>query len=353
MSLWKQRIAQVGEELERDLLKLESSSLDLEEFSIALSELESRYLAKKGMVNNIMGQLAQLAPDERPEFGRLVNELKARAGAALGSARDRNRRLSRADRLSKEKIDITLPGKGAHLGSAHPISAAISRGLAILREMGFSQQRAPEIDTEFYMFDALNFPKDHPARDMQDTFYLSDTHVLRSQTTNAQARLLQNYRAPLRACVAGKVHRNETVSARSLMTFHQIDVLVVDRDVQFGDLLSHLEVFFRRFWGREIDLRTRLSYFPFVQPGIEVDMRCLLCRGTGCPTCKQSGWVEVCGAGMVHPNVLEAGEVDSETWTGFAWGLGVERLVMLEHGIGDIRHLIQNDLRVLEQFESL
>ena len=300
-----------------------------------------------------MRQLANISVDERPEFGRLINELKTRALSAIGTRLKFNQEQSLSRRLHAEKIDITLPGKSAFLGSAHPVQATIARGMDILRELGFSLQGAPEIDTEFFMFDALNFPKDHPARDMQDTFYVGDTHVLRSQTTNAQVHLLQTAGVPVRAAVGGKVYRNETVSARSLVTFHQIDVLVVDEDVNLGDLLSHLELFFQRFLEREIQLRIRMSYFPFVQPGVEVDICCVLCEGAGCSACKHSGWIEVCGAGMVHPNVLKNGGVDPEKWSGFAWGVGIERLVMLKFGIGDIRQLVQNDMRNLGQFEKL
>lgn len=353
MSHWKQQIAQVGEQLEKDLELIESNSLDLKENNRQLKNLEVQFLAKKGVINQLMRQIADVEPVERPEFGRLINELKARAATSIGDRLNFNLKLSLSKRLSEEKIDVTLPGKSSYLGSSHPVQSTMTKGMDVLREMGFSLQWAPEIDTEFFMFDALNFPKHHPARDMQDTFYLTDSHVLRSQTTNAQVHLLQKVGVPIRVAVAGRVYRNETVSARSLVTFHQIDVLVVDQDLNFGDLLSHLELFFRRFLERDVQLRIRMSYFPFVQPGVEVDISCLLCDRAGCAACKYSGWIEVCGAGMVHPNVLKNGGVNPEKWSGFAWGVGIERLVMLKYGIRDIRQLVQNDMRNLSQFEKL
>ncbi len=325
-------------------------------FSNALSQLHDlhlKFLGKRGIIVSIMGMMSSISPSDRPKFGQMVNELKANAEAKIRRAQTRVEADQLHNQMASESLDVSLPGLCGELGSAHPVTIAIQRAEMVLRELGFSLHDAPEIDSEYYMFDALNFPKDHPARDMQDTFYLGKKSLLRSHTTNAQVRLLQTFGAPLRAAVSGICFRNEDVSARSLVSFHQIDILVVDKKVCYGDLIFHLECFFERLLGRKAQLRVRLSYFPFVQPGIEVDIRCWLCKGNGCAACKRSGWIEVCGAGMVHPAVLAHGGIRANDFCGFAWGMGVERLVMLQYGIEDVRQLVQNDLRFLRQFQPL
>lgn len=318
-----------------------------------LRALHIRFLGKKGEIAHIMRSMRDLPAVDRPKLGQLVNDLKVDAETKIHLAQARFECKQLEQRMKREALDVSLPGICKELGSLHPVTIAIQRAEEVLRELGFSIHDAPEIDSEYHMFDALNFPKDHPARDMQDTFYLSEKTLLRSHTTTAQPRLIKSLGAPLRVAVSGKCYRNEDVSARSLVSFHQIDVLVVDRGISYGDLIFHLQRFFENLLQRKAQLRVRLSYFPFVQPGIEVDICCWLCSGKGCTTCKRSGWIEICGAGMVHPTVLTSAGVNDDEYSGFAWGMGIERLVMLQYGIEDIRQLVQNDLRFLHQFQSL
>lgn len=350
---WKNALESIEQSFQKALVDVESALTTSADVQGQVNALQAEYLAKKGKIAGLMRQLQQVENDQRPEFGKHVNLFKERAQEKVFALQVLLDHKAQNRKLHQDQIDVTLPGRMPQVGCAHPIRATIDRAMEVLRELGFTLQLAPEMDNEYYMFDALNFPKDHPARDMQDTFYLADDLLLRSHTTNAQVRLLEAFGAPLRAAVSGQVFRNEEVSARSLVAFHQIDVLVVDRDVTYADLIDHLEIFLNRFFGKKIEMRTRLSYFPFVQPGIEVDIRCPLCPGSGCSVCKKSGWIEICGAGMVHPQILKNGGIDPESYTGFAWGLGVERLVMLAFGIRDIRQFVQNDARFLQQFCKL
>jgi phenylalanyl-tRNA synthetase alpha chain len=219
--------------------------------------------------------------------------------------------------------------------------------------MGFSVQLGPDIDSDYYNFEGLNFPPEHPARDMQDTFYLTPQMLLRTQTTNIQLRTMESQKPPIRIIAPGKVYRNETITARSHVFFHQVDALYIDKGVTFADLLATLHEFLSRLFHQEVETRFRPSYFPFVEPGMEVDVRCLSCGGTGCMLCKYSGWLEVAGAGMVHPEVLKNGGIDPEVYSGYAWGMGVERIILLRHGVRDIRLFTENDMRFLEQFPAL
>jgi phenylalanyl-tRNA synthetase alpha chain len=225
--------------------------------------------------------------------------------------------------------------------------------LDVLSSMGFSVQYGPDIESDYYNFEALNFSKDHPARDMQDTFYLAPDVLLRTHTTNAQVRIMEKTGLPIRVAMPGRAFRNETVTARSHIFFHQVDGLYIDKNVTFCDLLSTLEEFFFKLFKKKIETRFRTSYFPFVEPGMEADVRCIICEGGGCPVCKFTGWLEVLGAGMVHPNVLKAGGIDPEEYSGYAWGMGLERLVMVRHGIKDIRAFSENHLKFLRQFTAL
>jgi phenylalanyl-tRNA synthetase alpha chain len=255
--------------------------------------------------------------------------------------------------LAKEKIDITLPGRRRFSGRKHLLTSAMDEIIDILIGMGFSVQYGPEIDTDYYNFEALNFAPDHPARDMQDTFYIASNMLLRTHTSNIQARIMESHEPPLRIIAPGKVYRNETVTARSHVFFHQIETLYIDKGVTFVDLLSTMDEFLGKVFYRGIETRFRPSYFPFVEPGMEVDITCLVCEGEGCPICKHTGWLEVAGAGMVHPEVLKNGGIDPEVYTGYAWGMGLERTVMLKYGIKDIRLFTENDLRFLQQFPAI
>jgi phenylalanyl-tRNA synthetase alpha chain len=252
--------------------------------------------------------------------------------------------------LASEALDITLPGRSRFVGRRHPLTQAMDTILQILIGMGFSVQYGPDIDTDYYNFEALNFPPEHPARDMQDTFYISPNVLLRTHTSNIQARVMEANKPPIRIIAPGKVYRNETITARSHVFFHQVEAFYVDKGVTFADLLSTMKEFLEKLFKQGIETRFRPSYFPFVEPGMEVDVRCLVCEGQGCPICKHSGWLEIAGAGMIHPEVLRNGGIDPEEYSGYAWGMGLERLVLIMYGIKDIRLFTENDLRFLKQF---
>ena len=253
-------------------------------------------------------------------------------------------------RIEKERLDITLPGRKRFHGKKHPIYLLRDEMISILSGMGFSVQYSPDLDSDYYNYEGLNFPPDHPARDMQDTFYLAPDELLRSHTSNTQLRVMERSKPPIRIIAPGTVYRNETISSRSHVFFHQIEGIYIAENVSFTDLFSTMEEFWSKLFHRDIETRFRPSYFPFVEPGVEVDIRCTACEGSGCRLCKHSGWLEVAGAGMVHPEVLRNGGVDPEDCSGYAWGMGLERLAMLFYGVKDIRMFAENDLRFLKQF---
>jgi phenylalanyl-tRNA synthetase alpha chain len=301
-----------------------------------------------------MVALRDLAPDERPKMGQAINALKTEFSLLCEQALKSFSQNEVARRLEEEKLDISLPGRHAFMGRCHPIRQMMDEMIAIFAEMGFTVQYGPEIDSDYYNFEGLNFPKDHPARDMQDTFYVAPDQLLRTHTTNVQLRVMESHRPPIRVIAPGTVYRNENVSARSHVFFQQIDGLYIDKEVTFSDLFATMNTFCAKLFNRAVETRFRPSFFPFVEPGLELDLKCTACDGDGdgCRLCKQTGWLEILGAGMVHPTVLRNGGVDPEHYNGFAWGLGVERLALLRYGIPDIRLLSENDLRFLEQFIS-
>lgn len=316
----------------------------------ALEEIKVRYLGRKGPVQALMKELREAPPEQRPELGQQINRLKERIAAGCHQREEQLRQSEEGERLKHEWVDVTLPGRCHRLGGVHPITRMLDELLDILMEMGFSVQYGPEIESDYYNFEALNFGADHPARDMHDTFYISPKVLLRTHTSPTQIRVMEHNRPPIRVVAPGRCFRNEDITARSHVFFHQIDGFYIDEKVSFADLMQTLESFLQRLFGKQVELRFRPSYFPFVEPGLELDVACLSCNGEGCTVCKHSGWLEVLGAGMIHPEVLRAGGIDPEQYTGFAWGLGIERLVMLRHGIPDIRLLTDNDLRLLAQF---
>jgi phenylalanyl-tRNA synthetase alpha chain len=324
-------------------LKAASSSKDLE-------SLKVKYLGKKGPVAGLMLELKHCSSEERPHLGKLINELKEELVLHCEHSLHRVKLAELQSQFEREWIDVSLPGRRHFLGRVHPVQQTLRRVLDILIGMGFSVQLGPDVDTDFNNFEGLNFPKDHPARDMQDTFYLDTEHLLRTHTSNVQVRVMQNHAPPIRIIAPGRCFRNETISARSHVFFHQVEGLYVDRDVSFADLMATMEDFLSKLLGQKAQTRFRPSYFPFVEPGLEVDVRCTSCRGSGCRICKHTGWLEILGAGMVHPNVLLKGNIDPETYSGYAWGLGIERLAMLFSDIRDIRAFTENDLRFLSQF---
>lgn len=312
--------------------------------------LKIKYLGKKGLVADLMLQLKEASTEERPILGKLINTLKVEIEDLLSSAFTTLESVERAKKLETEKMDISLPGRRKSLGRKHPISIMTSQVVTICKEMGFSVQLGPDIDSDFYNFEGLNYPADHPARDMQDTFYITKEYLLRSHTSNTQLRVMQTHKPPIRIIVPGTVYRNEDISARSHVFFHQVEGLYVDKGVSFADLLSTMRLFWNKLFGYNIETRFRPSFFPFVEPGIEIDITCTSCKGKGCNLCKKTGWLEVAGAGLVHPEVLKNGGIDPEEYSGFAWGLGIERLAMLLYGVKDIRQFAENDTRLLSQF---
>ena len=317
-----------------------------------LEEIRLYLMGKKGKVASLMVHLRELSSEDKPLFGARVNTLKELCESLLDQAKATLTKGEQTARFEKERLDITLPGRALHTGQAHPITQFINRALSIMEELGFASQRSPELDTSYYNYEGLNFPENHPARDMQDTFYIDSERLLRSHTTTIWQHLFAVATPPIRVTNAGKVFRNETVSARSHVIFHQLDVLYVDENVTFRDLLGTMQLFYSKLFGRQLDIRWRPSYFPFVEPGIEVDVHCVLCDGKGCTLCKKTGWLEVCGGGMVHPNCLKEGGLDPERYSGFAWGMGIERTLMLCSKVDDIRLFWENDQRFLSQFSA-
>ncbi|MEM8727750.1 MAG: phenylalanine--tRNA ligase subunit alpha [Chlamydiota bacterium] len=315
-----------------------------------LEKLRIRYLGKKSPIQALMQDLRNRPHEKRPEMGRLINTLKQDISTQIDSRFKALEARELLSRLSEEKVDVTLPGRRKALGAKHPLSQMVDEVIEILAGMGFSVQESPEIETEYYNYEGLNYPPDHPARDMQDTFYITPTLLLRSHTTSIQQHMMKNVAPPIRILSSGKCYRNETITARSHVFFHQVDALYIDKDVTLSDLLATQEEFYTKIFKQKIELRVRPSYFPFVEPGMEVDIKCTACTGSGCGLCKHTGYLEVAGAGMVHPDVLKAGGIDPEVYSGYAWGGGIERLLMLRHGIGDIRLFTENDLRFLSQF---
>lgn len=315
-----------------------------------LDDLRVRFLGKKGSITSLMQNLRGCTPEERPQMGKLINELKVKIETRIDLSVEETKLSEINARLNDENIDISLPGRRSYQGRIHPISKEIQRTADVLAQMGFSIYSTSEIDSEYYNYGGLNYPDDHPARDMQDTYYIDKETLLRSHTTNFQQKVMESHKPPIRMANIGKCYRNETISARSHVIFHQNDVLYIDKGVTFADLLATLEEFYSKLLGRSVKIRVRASYFPFVEPGCEVDVECLICQGKGCRICKDAGWLEVAGAGMVHAEVLKAGGLDPEEYSGFAWGGGIERVYMLMQGIKDIRLFMENDMRFLEQF---
>lgn len=323
------------------------------ESTAALEILRINYLGKKSPIQQLMKQLRDVAEEERPAFGKVVNDLKEWVSASIDKQMTVFLQEEEDRNIAQEAIDVTLPGRSRFVGGEHILTKTIDKIIDILISMGFSVQYGPEVESVFYNFDALNTPEDHPARDMQDTFYITSNMLLRTHTSNVQIRMMESQTPPLRIISPGRVFRNEEITSRSHVVFHQVEALYIDKKVTFSDLLATLRFFLSKVFGSEIEVRFRPSFFPFVEPGMEVDIRCQNCLGSGCSLCKQSGWLEILGAGMVHPEVLINGGIDPAIYSGYAWGMGIERLAMLKYGITDIRHFTQNDLRFLRQFHAV
>ncbi|MGC9238920.1 MAG: phenylalanine--tRNA ligase subunit alpha [Acidithiobacillus sp.] len=316
----------------------------------ALEALRVHYLGKKGVLTQAIQSLAKLEPEARREAGQRLNRLKGEVQEWLEARRKVLESQALAERLSAESVDITLPGRAVQHGSLHPIRQTLQWIEEFFGHLGFEVADGPEIEDDFHNFTALNIPADHPARAMHDTFYLDDTHVLRTHTSPVQIRYLESHEPPLRMIATGRVYRRDSDLTHTPM-FHQVEGLFLDESVNFADLRGLLADFLQAFFNRsDLPVRFRPSYFPFTEPSAEVDVGCVICGGGGCRVCKQTGWLEVLGCGMVHPAVLEMAGVDNERFAGFAFGLGVERLTMLRHGVNDLRLFFENDIRFLRQF---
>jgi len=318
-----------------------------------LMEIKGKYIGRKaGLLTDIIKQLPALLAEERAKIGQEANKLKKEIEEEIDKLSDKISKKRLEFKLEKERIDITLPARGVATGSAHPIIIVRKMIEDIFREIGYSIMDGPEAETEYYNFDALHFPKDHPARDTQATLYLEKDFILRTHTSPVQIRTMLKYKPPLRFLSPGKVFRADAPDAGHSPIFHQIEGLVVDEKITLGDLKGSLEYFIKRLFGNDVSMRLRPSYFPFTCPSAEVDMTCLICKGKGCSACKNSGWMEILGSGMVDPAVFEAVGYDPDKYTGFAFGMGIDRIAMLFYGINDIRLLLQNDMRFLMQFRN-
>lgn len=317
-----------------------------------LNELRVEYLGKKGFLSSLSSKMGQLLPNERAEFGKKINEVRNAITESLENKKVILEEKALKEKLAKESIDITLPGANATPGAKHIINAMIDEISEICLGLGFEIADGPEIEEDKYNFELLNLPKDHPARDMQDTFYITETTLLRTHTSPVQARTLlsKNGVGPVRVICPGKVYRRDDDDSTHSHQFNQIEALVVDENVTLADLKGTLSIIIKKIFGESRVIRFRSSFFPFTEPSVEVDVSCAICNGKGCNVCKGSGWIEVLGAGMVHPNVLKMNGFDSEKYQGYAFGIGVDRFAMLKYGITDIRNLYNNDLRVLKQF---
>lgn len=320
-----------------------------------LDEIRNKYLSRASELNNLKKGLKDVAPELRPKIGALTNEVSKEIEALVNKKAEEFYQTELNKKLEAEKIDVTLPSTYEPFGHIHPLTKTTNEIVEIFEMLGFSlikNEYSPEVEVEKYNFDLLNVPKEHPARDVQDTFYskLAKNVILRSQTSNAQVRQMQNSKPPIKIISPGRVYRSESVSARKNNLFHQIEGLYVDKNVTFGDLKGVLNEFIRLYFGSSRPTRFRNSFFPFTEPSAEVDVQCIMCQGKGCPTCSGTGWLEILGSGMVDPNVLRAVDIDPDIYTGFAFGMGIERLTMLKYAIDDIRLFFNNDVRFLNQF---
>jgi len=316
----------------------------------ALDLVRVHYLGKKGVLTERLKELGRLPAEERRSAGQAINEAKQLLEAALATRRTILEQAALDTRLSSEALDVTLPGRGQQPGGRHPLSRTLARIEAFFTSIGFTVAEGPEVEDDFHNFEALNIPPQHPARAMHDTFYFDDRTLLRTHTSPVQIRVMEQQAPPVRVIAPGRVYRCDSDVTHSPM-FHQVEGLLVDEDVSFTDLKGVLDDFLRHFFERDLAVRFRPSYFPFTEPSAEVDIQCVICGGTGCRVCKHSGWLEVLGCGMVHPAVFEKVGIDPERYTGYAFGMGVERLTMLRYGVNDLRLFFDNDLRFLRQFQ--
>jgi phenylalanyl-tRNA synthetase alpha chain len=315
----------------------------------AIQGIRTRFLGRKGALTAFLREMGTLPLEERPAVGQTANRLKISLEEALEKAFEDDRVRGERERLARETVDHTLPGRKTAIGSRHLLTQTTENIIEIFGRLGFEVSEGPEVETDYYNFEALNFPKDHPARDMQDTLYVSPGVVLRTHTSPVQVRTMEKRKPPLRVIAPGKVYRHDSDPTHSPM-FHQVEGFVVDRRITFADLKGTLTYFVRELFGAEFQMRFRPSFFPFTEPSAEVDIQCVMCKGAGCPVCKKSGWLEILGSGMIDPEVFRFVGYDPEEYSGFAFGLGVERIAMLQAGLGDIRIFYENNMQFLMQF---
>lgn len=315
-----------------------------------LDDLRIKYLGKKGELTAILKQMASLSAEERPIIGQLANKIRADIEEAISNRGSELKAALAEKKLKEERLDVTLPGKLQTVGKLHPLNAVMNEIEEIFLGMGFDIAEGPEVEYDYYNFEALNIPADHPARDTQDTFYITDNILLRTQTSSVQIHVMENKKPPIRVISPGRVFRSDAVDATHLPLFHQIEGLVVDKGITMANLVGTLDMLMKRLYGEDCKIRLRPHHFPFTEPSAEVDVLCFNCGGKGCSMCKNEGYVELLGAGMVHPKVLENCGIDPNEYSGFAFGLGLERVVMRKYGINDLRLLYENDLRFLDQF---
>ena len=315
----------------------------------ALEQLRVQYLGKKGELTQVMKTLGNIPAEDRPKVGALVNDAKERVQSALNARKSEMEAAALNARLAAERVDVTLPGRGQTTGGLHPVTRTMERIEEFFSRVGYTVAEGPEVEDDYHNFEALNIPGHHPARAMHDTFYFNANTLLRTHTSPVQVRTMESQKPPIRIVCPGRVYRCDSDLTHSPM-FHQVEGLLVDREVSFADLRGTIAEFLQVFFEKDLKVRFRPSFFPFTEPSAEVDIQCVMCSGSGCRVCKQTGWLEVMGCGMVHPNVFRSAGIDPEQYQGFAFGMGVERLAMLRYGVNDLRLFFDNDLRFLAQF---
>lgn len=323
------------------------------ESAASLQELDAvrvKYLGKKGELTAVLKTMGKLSPEERPKVGQMANEVRELIAADLEKRNDLLKAAQQEMKLKAETIDVTLPGTKVEIGHKHPLSIVLDEVKEIFLGMGFEVVGGPEVEWDYYNFEALNIPKDHPARDTQDTFYITENMLLRTQTSGVQIRTMENKKPPIRMIAPGRVFRSDAVDATHSPLFHQIEGMAIDEGITMGDLKGTLETFAKKLYGEQTKIRLRPHHFPFTEPSCEIDVSCFKCGGCGCSMCKGEGWIEILGGGMVHPKVLRTGGIDPEKYSGFAFGVGLERIAMFRFGLDDMRLLYENDVRFLDQF---
>ncbi|MGJ7920477.1 phenylalanine--tRNA ligase subunit alpha [Neobacillus sp. LXY-4] len=341
--------------MQERLKELQTEALEKIEQSANLKELNDirvAYLGKKGPITEVLRGMGSLSAEERPKMGALVNEVREEIASKIETKQQELEAAAINEKLAAETIDVTLPGRPVRVGNHHPLTRIIEEAEDFFIGMGYTIAEGPEVESDFYNFEALNLPKGHPARDMQDSFYITEEILLRTHTSPMQARTMEKKKGkgPVKIICPGKVYRRDNDDATHSHQFMQIEGLVVDENIRMSDLKGTLDLFAKKMFGEDREIRLRPSFFPFTEPSVEVDISCKICGGKGCNVCKGTGWIEVLGAGMVHPNVLEMAGFDSKKYTGFAFGIGVERIAMLKYGVDDIRHYYTNDIRFIKQF---